>query len=400
MAHMTSRAFSSRGLRLAMAGAGFLAAIAISTAAVLVAVSPVHAPPKTGDATRVPTVAVQSLTLSPIASAAPTSPPGAGWSPIGPGFAQAAAFSPAMPATIFACGTLNRPTIALGLSHDGGKTWQAYATGIAGQGCAMSVSPTQAGDVALAIHQCQGACGALPPAALFVSPDSGAHWKQALLPSGSFGMVLGWLGQTLFATTNDPAAPLAVGTLNGGFTLQADLARFGGAITTLAPAGATMYATVQPAGATDPFLAASADGGVIWQGVSFQDGAFPVMLARPAGDGKTLIGLEHEDTLAFSTDNGQTWQTQQPFPNAETLASPLFAALAPDGTLVARTRLASGTDAQATISVLAPGGSWGQLTSASPDLTLLQMLTWDAHGHPAILWGAASLGARLAGYGA
>ncbi len=377
----------SRRQRIILTLLAMLLVLVVASTATLVAIWPDSAPSGT-PSTSAPAAPAQPLTLSALPAPPPLNAPAGQWVNGGPAFAQDVTFAPSAPSTLFACGSAGRGgKLALGISHDGGKTWTAQATSVTGQDCALSVSPSDRNHVALAVEQCQGVC-ATNVAALYLSHDGGVRWQQAQVAGSGFGMVMAWAGTTLFAATNTPQHPLAVSVAGGAFALRDDLARFPGQIVAFGAVGATMYAALQTTSTAPPVIVQSDDDGAVWRETHFNDGPFPVTYAGTSADGKMLIGLENGDTLVLSSDGGQTWQAQTPFPQGLTLATPPFVARSPNGALVALLHTAQVSDPTLTLALLPPGAGAWQTLAAPPANVQLSALDWDAQGQPRSLWGA------------
>jgi photosystem II stability/assembly factor-like uncharacterized protein len=381
----------SRRQRLVLVSMLLSIAVVITGAAALVIASPSLSgkPSQTGQSH--PAAPSHPLTLSALPDpAAITATPGK-WAAPSPSFAQAVAFAPSASANLFSCGS-DKGTLSLALSHDGGQSWKAYHTSVKGQSCALSVSPTDAKAVALAVQQCQGTCTSTAPAALYRSADGGQSWTQAQAPAGDgFGLTLGWAGADLYAATNDPAHPLAVSLGGADFIPCDDIGRFPGQIDYLGGAGAMMFAELRssspatPITASDFVIVQSTNQGVVWTQAGLSDPPFAPAFARCSADGRTIIALEGRDTLVTSDDGGDSWQPAAPFPAGMTLAGANFAARAPDGTLAALLQSVDDTTVGG-LYTLAPGTDTWQATPAVPKGAQSFALNWDASGHPVALW--------------
>jgi hypothetical protein len=394
-AHATTRhslADLSRRQQVILGALG-LALIVVVAATVLVVSMP--EPNVTGGTapgtTPAPTAPMQPLTLSALAPPAPISAPPGQWTAAGPGFAQAITFAASAPSTGLACGSAGRHgQMALALTNDGGTTWMAQATSLTGQACAVSIAPTQPKDMVLAVAHCAATCGPTDPAALYRSADGGATWAQATLPQGSFGLVLGWDGTTLCATTNMPTQPLAVSLAGGAFMVQADIARFPGTIVHLGAANGTIFAILQTAPTAPVLVVQSHTNGAIWTGVNFTDGTLPVDFAGTSADGTRLFGLENEVVFVISRDGGQTWAPlDAAFPAGETLAQPPFVVAAPDGMLVVQLATANVSAPTTELALYTPGSGWQSLAALPAHVQPLA-LSWNGRGQASALWAAST----------
>jgi hypothetical protein len=119
-------------------------------------------------------------------SPSPSGLPGVGWTHAGPAWARTIVFAASAPATAYTCGTSIHPeaelpeAISVGVSHDGGHTWQALDTPAQGVACEVSVNPTDARDVMLNTNPCSGC---VPfERGLYRFFDAGSHWRVWPLP--------------------------------------------------------------------------------------------------------------------------------------------------------------------------------------------------------------------------
>lgn len=271
---------------------------------------------------------------------APTIPPGQGWTPSGPPWAQWIVFAPSAPGTAYLCGTPtntdpNRQApVWLGLSQDSGDSWQSWATAIRAGGCVVDVDPTNARDLLLEVEQCDN-CTIPGPAQLYRSLDGGKSWHLVELPPapGSSSAATdvtfqwAWQGSTLFVSPSlagtQPPSLIAVSVTEGPFVWVNQKALLAGV-----PAGSHLndiYANTQgiyadfyvpSSGATGFLTKVSADLGATWpvfqpryQGKKVN----LVDLGVSVGDGSTLVGEvvsgQNANTGLYvtSTDGGAMW---------------------------------------------------------------------------------------------
>lgn len=118
---------------------------------------------------------------------APTIPPGQGWSPAGPSWAQQINFAPSEPQTAYVCGTpgnrdaSGQAPIALGVSSDSGHSWQTITTHLTANTCQMTMNPLDARDLLMAIGHCL-TCSSPAPMQLYRTRDGGQNWSLVLFP--------------------------------------------------------------------------------------------------------------------------------------------------------------------------------------------------------------------------
>src|SRR5262249_8299953 len=131
-------------------------------------------------------------TLLPSGTATPAPPVGSGWEsvdfPQGDGGVNTIAFSPSAPATAYTCvnsgGT--RGPLALGISHDGGHTWQFHTTAIPDSDCQIAVSANDPQTMALQANWnlCQFDGCTLQADDVYITHDGGQVWKLMQPPDG------------------------------------------------------------------------------------------------------------------------------------------------------------------------------------------------------------------------
>jgi hypothetical protein len=243
-----------------------LAALAaLALVAVLVAAATIFQEVRLlGAKTRTPHVAATATprpTPTPtFAPLPPMLPAGQGWVKTGPAYAQTVALAPSQPTTLYTCG---RPATAdghlspstyLGVSRDGGRTWQTST--LPADCAALVVSPTNPQDVAFEGGTCQGACAGVPGSDkywVYLSTDGGKRWTQAKLPPNASnapeaeGYLVAWAGTILFVSPRYPAgespphdAHTLAASTNGGPFVWVDQ----NGMLDRAPAGATLYRLV------------------------------------------------------------------------------------------------------------------------------------------------------------
>jgi hypothetical protein len=316
------------------------------------------------------------------------------WMPVALPFAQDVTAIVANGGTsLFACGSAGRAdhTIALAQSSDGGAHWRASATTIPGAQCAIT-SSTDGKRIALAARQCPGACGATDAANVYRSDDSGATWRQCVLPdNGRLTALLAWSGTTLVLGTLNPHEPLAVSVSAGHCAYAADATRFldaaGGQTRQITGVGDTVFAVLALGVAPTPTptttqlaILQSANGGAIWT-LAAQHAGQPITFIRGAADGQALLGQMADGALAVSLDLGQTWQRAKALPGNSTFVAD-FADRLPDGHLIAHIHSADTT--VDTLSLSTDSG-W-QSIATLPAFTQIRAITVDDHGRLAHIW--------------
>ncbi|MDE3229347.1 MAG: hypothetical protein KGO05_05665 [Chloroflexota bacterium] len=332
-----------------------------------------------------------------------------GWTKAKPGFPDTLAAAPSDPDTLYSCsgdpiGASNpADVIAFSVSHDGGATWQTTNTPAQAGRCeSLAVSPTNSQAVAFLASTCRQDCGE-GSFLLYASLDGGARWTSPALPSsGPLGVAVpyAWVGATLFAAVGNSAPHVLAASRNGG--------PFAWVNTSFAPlpftsVGNTLYATLSggscpqdPTGCVE--LARSSDLGVSWSRVLPMYQGYNVRVLDVAPDGVTMIGQEARAAssggvfpLLRSTDGGASWRALPGFPAGKGPNDTNAVFAAPDGAVFARLFGASGAPPCA-IFKLTPGASAWACSAQTADQFHFALVSWDAHGHPARVWGLVEAG--------
>jgi photosystem II stability/assembly factor-like uncharacterized protein len=352
-------------------------------------------------------------------------PSGQGWTKAGPAYFYGnVAAAPSQPATLYSCGQQpsanGDPSVPsyLGISHDGGKTWStsrlpAYCV-------TLKVSPSNPRVVAFSGTVCGSASGCIAPppgspsAWVYSSTDGGAHWTLAKLPSGPADPSLvpsysfAWAGTTLFvAPTITPKAPtpgdhILAASANGGPFVWVDQnglrpsAQSDAAVDGLVGVSGALYVDVTfaspscvgtPSSSGCSALVKTTDGGHTWATISHSDQGVELIVVAGTPGGDLLAHRRSSDyitgPLLRSTDGGANWTTLPALPGG---LSPQDTGTfeTPDGTIYVETNTHPNP-----IYKLAPGASAWVLVA--PDVSDagsgdLAAVTWDASGHPLLLW--------------
>jgi hypothetical protein len=329
---------------------------------------------------------------------------GPGWTQAGPLYASGIAIAPSAPAAIYTCGQQSPSNgslvpLILGTSKDGARTWQAFSTPAVGLFCDLTVNPMNPLDVLL-IASPDNTCSA--PSSLYRTFDGGAHWSHWSLPQAALSLCYqwAWAGSTLylapFLSNASTYQSLAVSVAGQPFVwanLQSLFANIPSAptISELLGTTATLYALVgsQTDATACCWFMQSRDGGMSWERFAPTRQEQAVYLMRASLDGRTLLGqvvTSGKRAYARSTDGGATWSNLPPLPTA-LIAGTMQ--VTPDGTVYADfdQNLSQAPDAaQLGIYAAAPGvSSWAYITTAPPDGVFV--VSCDATGHPAALWG-------------
>jgi hypothetical protein len=366
----------------------------------------------------------------------PTIPPGQGWTPAGPPWAQQIVFAPSEPQIAYVCGTTIPPgqtpdnrdqnietPVEVGTSGDSGHTWQTLTTHLTALTCQITVNPRDAHDLLLAVgHYCV-TCSTPAPGQLYRSGDGGRSWRLVQFPplgaTGSTQFITygwAWQGSAVFVmpcrSGSQCAGLLAVSVAGGPFTWVHQQALFeqipaSMQLYKISATTSTVYAdfvNVGPDcfnGGSSPtgcyLTKQSSDLGTTWtlfqptyrgQPVSPLDQ--PVSIA----DGQTLLGRvypgQNGATWRYlrSADGGATW-TPLPEPPGDLAMSAV--ATTPNG--IAYSEMGSTSDISTStpgVYRLAPGaGAWvlvGALPDNVPWSGIPLVISWDGQDHPLALW--------------
>jgi hypothetical protein len=234
---------------------------------------------------------------------------------------------------------------------------------------------------------------------LYYTLDAGMHWKQAVSTSDTPSSTFGWVGTTLFVNAAPAGTPPSrtqnlAASVNGGsftwtsFPLRADgIFSDDGALYVLA--GSSGSCSTSTGSCDDLYRSISL--GASWTHLTPIYNGNNVQVEAFAPGGSTFLGY---DVRAFfgpntypmvrSTDGGATWEPLPGF--AAGMQAATDALIAPDGTVYVDVFSDGPSQQQSGIYRLRPGtSSW---TLVSPVVPVhLVMVSWDASGHPAALWG-------------
>ena len=236
---------------------------------------------------------------------------------------------------------------------------------------------------------------------LYYTLDAGAHWKQVLSTSDTPSSTFGWVGTTLFVNAAPSSTPpsrtqnLAASVNGGSFTWTSFPLPAGGifsdASTLYLLAGSSALCSASIGGCDD--LYRSTNLGASWTHLTPIYNGNNVQVEAFAPGGSTFLGY---DVRAFSgpntypmvrsTDGGATWEPLPGF--AAGMQAATDALIAPDGTVYVDVFSDRSSQQQSGIYRLTPGtGSWALVSPVVPANLHLVMVSWDASGHPAALWG-------------
>lgn len=340
----------SRNQRVALVGGlGALAVLVLSFAIILASsltMNPSGTTPPTAILSATATLGTQyHPTTTPNPQPTATSfPLPQGWTDAHVNYAKDVAFSPADPQTGYVCGNLYNGTqgdgtqggtlpLELGVTHDGGKTWQGPMTLPFHYGdCRVQVNPFNAQDLLIGEFVCYGCDGdALYPRTWYRSMDGGATWHLVPIPAGTGVMstlliqYFMWAGQTLYMELQ--GAPGYIGPLKPMHTYAASIN--GGPFTwidsnlpyaSLGSASSLVLGEIGSIGTSllIPYfngaqagILTTSDNGATWSHFTTQNIVGDRLY--PSLDGKTIFSTNYQ-TVYRSGDGGHTWATLPALP--------------------------------------------------------------------------------------
>ncbi len=357
----------------------------------------------------------------------------AGWTDARLPYAKDISFGVSDPQTGYVCGNLyngtqgngtqnGAPPLELGVTHDGGATWQGPMTLPFSYGdCRIQVNPFNANDLLIGEFVCYGCDGsALYPRTWYRSLDGGATWHLVPIPAGVgepndyLIQYFMWGGQTLYMQIL--GAPGYIGPLSLAHSLAASVN--GGAFTwidshlnvaslgshislgLMGTVGSTLlvsYLDTTPP-ASYGFVATS-DNGATWSHFTAQ-GTVGYRL-YPSLDGTTIYSTNGSG-VTRSSDGGHTWMNLPVLPatpgalleSAQPLVPHLPASSngpvkaefgeAPDGTIFLGVPV-YGSSYHDVLYEWSPGATqWRVLDNHGPGT--FSAVTVDANGHPVAVW--------------
>jgi hypothetical protein len=354
-------------------------------------------------ATLVPTATVEALHAS----------PSQGWVTVPVlSFAENIAFAVSDPLTGYVCGNTQietgsnaSNTLAVSVTHDGGRTWSAPTlTSAHGVGCDLSINPSNPTDLVMDAWSCYPLCGQAPPRP-YRSHDGGMTWTALTLdptqwPATSetnwFVSPAVWIGSTAYFAVETlgevrsiPRPPHAFVTNTSGSLLTAPNDAMYSVVTDPNAIPRSIWAHGSMLGVeltsdvnyANNYFVKSTDGGASWQTFT------PAGADRYLNANDGVIGADNSDYVE-SSDGGLTWR-QLPAPPMGNLAvtgqGPFDTA---DGSVLV-------AGAQYDVWLLNPDAStWQNVAPLKTGgyLTAQQILDFstDASGHPVIAWGQAA----------
>lgn len=341
-----------------------------------------------------------------------------GWNPAGTNASQDIAFAPSEPSIAYDCAapdlspSFTPVPIAVAVTRDTGRTWNALPTPGAGVTCSLTVNPTDARDVVLMVSPSSTFVSA--PITLYRSGDGGQHWQRLSLPPRAGGQLKGaeyawwaWSGGSLYLAPyfsgTSAYTDLAVSVNGGPFVWVQENGLFrggaaGDSINLLLGTTNTLYvvlASPQTACITAcTRLLASGNGGVSWSAYAPTFKGHSINVLWAGADGRTLFGSYFDDPgqaagkYAYSPDGGANWRQVTPLPQ-RSIASSMLAT--PDGSFYA----VLDTDPDSPPGTVLPGVY--RLTPGATTWTFIAppvdgiggpiVVSWDSTGHPVALWG-------------
>lgn len=378
-------------------------------------------------------------TLLPSGTATPAPPAGMGWKsvdfPHGDGNVNTIAFAPSAPATAYTCANSGgtRGPLALGVSHDGGHTWQFHTTAIPDSDCHIAVSSIDPQTMALQAdwNLCILDGCTTQAEDVYITHDGGRDWKLMPPPEGvpSFGagfydndMV--WIGSTLFIAAGLSVTPsnpkgtysnLIAASVNGapfvsvGQSFVDSLPSM--SLPSFYSAGDTLYIHLPGAqSASDPLAATYVKTDAYATAltpVTFRYQAQQVYLVAGGNSSNLLFGqlvtlnaaktqYQIGSTLS-SKDGGATWNPLPPFPAALDCCTVDYLFVAPDGLIIAEAQTHAPDQNYVTtgVFVLDPGASRWRYVSSPPEGTNILTVSVDGTGRPIALWTLALPGLKF-----
>ena len=352
---------------------------------------------------------------------APTIPPGQGWSPAGPSWAQQIIFAPSQPRTAYVCGMPgNRDAggqtpVAIGMSSDSGRAWQTITTRFTGDTCQMTVNPLDARDLLMALGDCI-TCSSPVPMQLYRTFDGGQNWSLVQFPAlgkstpPQFAWYQWtWQGSVVFVIPfplgTQPRDSVAISVAGGPFTWvnqAALLAQVPASmqINNIYATTNALYVDFSSFGPNDciddcMLTKVSADLGATWVDFRPRYHGQPVYLLDQSvnlADGQTLIGQVYpgpdDGTRVYlrSDDGGATWSPLPSPPGGVVIGS---LASTPGGIMYIETWGYGGATALSAVYRLMPGAKAWVFIGALPNSGLPLAVSWDAQGSPLALWSGA-----------
>jgi photosystem II stability/assembly factor-like uncharacterized protein len=306
-----------------------------------------------------------------------------GWTPVSGGTFADVQFTQQSGQRGYLCGTDTGASKRLvGVTTDGGNTWQVGPSSAGYDYCSLQVSATNPLDVLLLSSSRCSECEADD---IHYSTDGGKTWKAAPSAAGAV-----WAGQYLFIWTNSSQqGALKVSANGGAFSTIAPNTVLPGAsgvfIQQMVAGGTTVYATLAYNGCSSSqgctAVVASSDGGKTWARISNTFNMHVVWVA-----GTTLYGeiFPQYGAVQTSTDNGATWKplALPRQPDGTTAATEIPGTLLPaaDGTIFT-------LDSRAGNIAYLRGGSWTEIPFSSHGVDgPLGSVTFGPDGHPQRVW--------------
>ncbi|HEY7022823.1 MAG TPA: hypothetical protein VH349_17020 [Ktedonobacterales bacterium] len=324
-----------------------------------------------------------------------------GWTPVSGGVFTDVQFTQSGRQRGYLCGMGEKTnTRVVGVTTDGGDTWQIGPSPAGYDHCSVQVSATNPLDVALLSSV--GPCGGCTGFDTHYSTDGGRTWKAAPFPQNTQPDAgAAWAGQYLYiwadpAPDNPQQGFLKVSANGGAFTAIDPNSLVPGAsgayIYQMIASGAKVYVTLAYNGCSSAqgctAAVASGDGGKTWARITNTFNMHVVWVA-----GTTLYGEitgPGTPVIQASTDNGASWNplALPPLPGGHKIGVEIPGALLPadDGTVFALDPL------NGSIAYLRDG-VWTSLPFSSQRIDgSLGAVTFGPDGRPQRVWVFSSLG--------